>query len=408
MTNTAILPVPNPTITAAKGFTCGAVYAGLKTYGKDKLDFAVLLSEQPATAAGVFTQNTVASPTVPLSRQRVAKGKAQAIVMNSGCANACVGPQGMTDAKETTQLVAEKLGLSADRVLVASTGIIGVELPMPLIRKAIKNVELSPKNGAAFARAMMTTDSHPKEVAVKFSVGGKECTIGAACKGVGMLHPNMATMLAFVATDAAVEQNFLQSALKGAVDLSLNMVSVDGDTSTNDMCLVLANGMAGNKEIKAETPAGDLFLEALTEVLTALAKMIARDGEGATKLIEVNVEGAVSAEDARKAARTIASSPLWKAAVHGNDPNWGRVMAALGRSNTRVQEEKLSMFINEFCVFDAGMPISFYKEAASNSMKEAEEAVKVVVKLGLGNHKATAWGCDLTEEYVRFNSAYHT
>ena len=396
------------TITSPRGFSAGAVYAGLKTQGQDKLDLALLCSERPCVVGGLFTQNRVVSPTVPLTRQRVARGQAQAIVVNSGCANACVGPQGMLDAVEMASIAARKLGLPEEEVLVASTGIVGVELPMALIRSAIGGITISsPEGGHAFVRAIMTTDTYPKETALGFQIDGKECTIGAVAKGVGMIHPDMATLLCFITTDAAVEPGFLQAALKEAVDLSINMVTVDGDTSTNDMAVVLANGLAGNSPIRPETPEAQLFQKALTQVCVTLTRMVALDGEGATKLIEATVEGAATQEDARRAARAIASSLLVKAAIHGNDPNWGRIVVALGYSGAAVEEQRLGLYINEICVMDEGMPIAFFKDAAIASMRDVPE-VKIRAGLGLGEHRATAWGCDLSEEYVRFNSQYTT
>ena len=406
MSTDQITPIPDGSITAAAGFTTGAIYAGLKTYGKDKLDLGLLYSDTPAAAAGVFTQSKVVSPTVTLDRQRLAARTAQAIMVNSGCANACVGPQGMLDAIEMGAIAARKLGIAEDLVLVSSTGIIGVELPMARLRTKIPLIELSAAHGPLFAHAIMTTDSVPKEAAVRFTVGGKACTIAAAAKGVGMIHPNMATMLCFVASDAAVEPGYLQDALQAAVDQSLNLVSVDGDSSTNDSCIILANGQAGNPVIRAETPEAALFEQALAQVLITIAKKIARDGEGATKLLEVIVEGAASLEDARRAARAVTSSPLVKAAVHGADPNWGRVVMALGNSGVRMQEDSLAVYINDICMMDKGMPIAFFKDAAIVSMREAD--VRVRATLGLGQYSATAWGCDLTEEYVRYNSAYTT
>ena len=401
-----ITTIPDGHIASAVGFTTGAIYAGLKTYGKDKLDLGLLYSSTPAAAAGVFTQNKVVSPTVTLDRQRLASRTAQAIMVNSGCANACVGPQGMLDAIAMAAIAARKLGIAEELVLVASTGIIGVELPMALLRAKIPLMDLSAAHGHQFAHAIMTTDSVPKEAAVRFTVGGKDCTIAGVAKGVGMIHPNMATMLCFVASDAAVEPVYLQDALKAAVDQSLNMVSVDGDSSTNDSCIILANGQAGNSVIRAATPEAALFEQALAQVLITLAKKIARDGEGATKLLEVIVEGAASLEDARRAARAVTSSPLVKAAVHGADPNWGRVVMALGKSGARMEEDSLVVYINDICMMDKGQPVPFFKEAAVVSMREPD--VRVRARLGVGQHTATAWGCDLTEEYVRYNSAYTT
>ncbi|MSQ25398.1 MAG: bifunctional glutamate N-acetyltransferase/amino-acid acetyltransferase ArgJ [Dehalococcoidia bacterium] len=401
-----ITTIPDGHIASAAGFTTGAIYAGLKTYGKDKLDLGLLYSSTPAAAAGVFTQNKVVSPTITLDRRRLAARSAQAVMVNSGCANACVGPQGMLDAIAMAAIAARKLGIAEELVLVASTGIIGVELPMALLRAKIPLIDLSAAHGHQFARAIMTTDSVPKEAAVRFTMGGKVCTIAGVAKGVGMIHPNMATMLCFVASDAAVEPVHLQDALKSAVDQSLNMVSVDGDSSTNDSCIILANGQAGNPVIRAGTPEAALFEQALAQVLITLAKKIARDGEGATKLLEVIVEGAASLEDARRAARAVTSSPLVKAAVHGADPNWGRVVMALGKSGARMEEDALVVYINDICMMDNGQPVPFFKDAAVVSMREPD--VRVRARLGVGQHTATAWGCDLTEEYVRYNSAYTT
>ncbi|MEE9285619.1 MAG: bifunctional glutamate N-acetyltransferase/amino-acid acetyltransferase ArgJ [Dehalococcoidia bacterium] len=399
-------PVPGGTVTTPKGFRAGATYAGLKTYAEDKLDLCILSSETPCAVAGVFTRNSIVSPSVELDKERLARRRAQAVIVNSGCANACVGPQGMIDAKEMATLAAGVLGIDEEDVLVASTGIIGVELPMAMIRSAVERIDLAPDGGGLFARAIMTTDSRPKEAAVTLEVDGKPCVIGAAVKGVGMIHPTMATLLCFITTDAAVEPGFLQTALKSAADLSFNMVTIDGDSSTNDTALLLANGLAGNPPVQAESPEAEAFTDALTSLCVSLAKEVARDGEGATKLLEVTVEGAVSVEDARLAARTVASSPLVKTAIHGADPNWGRVMMALGRSGAALDEGRLALYLNEVCVFDEGGPVPFFHEAAKVSMQEPE--VRIRANLRLGSHEATAWGCDLTEKYVRFNSEYTT
>ena len=398
--------VQNGSITSPAGFSAGATYAGLKTYGQDKLDLCLLHSEVPCAAAGVFTRNQIVSPSVVLTRERLADHQAQAIIVDSGCANACVGPYGMIDAREMTELAAKHLDVPVEDVLVASTGIIGVELPMALVRTAVEKIQVFESGGREFARAIMTTDSHPKETAVSFEIDGRRCTIGGTVKGVGMIHPDMATLLGFLTTDAAVEPGFLRAVLTEVVNLSLNMVTIDGDSSTNDSVIIMANGLAGNAPIQAETPEAELFQQALLEVCVPLTKMVARDGEGATKLIEVAVEGAKTLEDARVAAKTIASSPLVKAAVHGADPNWGRVIVALGRSGAAVEESRLALYMNEICVFDEGAPVAFFKEAAVVSMREPE--VRIRVKLGLGEYEATGWGCDLTEEYVRFNSEYTT
>ncbi|MBF8299282.1 MAG: putative amino-acid acetyltransferase [Dehalococcoidia bacterium] len=394
------------TVTSPGGFSAGATYAGLKTHGQDKLDLGLLYSERPCHAAGVFTQNRVASATVPLSRSRVAAGPVQAIIVNSGCANACVGKQGMLDALEMGSLAAKQMQLPDERVLVASTGVIGVELPMALLRRAVSKIELGQQGGHHFARAIMTTDTHPKEVAATLMLGGKQCAIGAVVKGVGMIHPNMATMLCFITTDAAVDPQFLRDALHRAVDGTLNMLTVDGDTSTNDMAVILANGVAGNAPVRAGTEDAARFDEVLQHVCLTLTRMIARDGEGASKLMEVSVTGAASLADARKAARAVVRSPLVKSAVHGGDPNWGRIISAIGSSGADVQEERLKLTINGIVMLELGTPIPFFKDAAVQSMKESD--IQVQASLGMGEYSALAWGCDLTEEYVRFNSAYTT
>ncbi len=399
-------PIPNGTITTPKGFSAGAVYAGLKTPGPDKLDLALLYSEAPCSVAGVFTTNRVVSPTVTLSRGVVARQMARAIVVNAGCANTSVGPKGMQDALEMASLAAARLGIKPEEALVASTGVIGVRLKMPLLRSALPKIEVSHNGGHSFARAIITTDTHTKEVAFSFEAGGKKCAIGGVAKGAGMIHPNMATLLSFIATDASVEPGLLRTALERAVDRSFNMVTVDGDTSTNDMVILLANGEAGNRRIESGSPDEHTFQEALDAVCLHLAKEIAGDGEGATRLIEVAVEGAASLADARAAARTIAGSNLLKSAVYGNDPNWGRVLAALGRSGAAVDEGRVALYINDICVMDSGIPVAFSEEAASASLKA--KTVNFRVRLGLGESSATAWGCDLTEQYVKINSEYTT
>ena len=393
-------------VTSPKGFVAGAVYAGIKSEAAGALDLGVLLSEAPASAAGTFTKNRVVSPSVVLSRDRVANGSARGVVVNSGCANCAVGQQGLTDAEEMTALAAGHAGVDADQMLVCSTGMIGVELPMALIRQSIGNVEMTENGGADFARAIMTTDTHPKEIAVSVDVDGTRITMGGAAKGVGMIQPDMATMLAFISTDADVDQGFLQSALSEAVDVSFNMIDVDGDTSTNDTVLVLANGAAGGARISEGSPGAGAFTEALTYVCVALAKKLAADGEGARTLIEVVVDGAASDEEARKAARSVASSLLVKAMVHGRDPNWGRVMMAIGKSGAEFDESKVDLFIAGIQMVHEGVAIPYLKDAVISAM--AADELRLSVDLNGGGASATAWGCDLTEEYVIFNSAYST
>jgi glutamate N-acetyltransferase/amino-acid N-acetyltransferase len=398
--------VPEGTVTTPHGFLAGATYAGLKTYGEHKLDLGILFSELPASAAGTFTTSYVKSPSVVLSQRHIASGRARAVVANSGCANAYVGEQGMRDAQETVALAARLLGVPPEQTLFCSTGLTGVELPMALIRTGLPKVRPSRDGGGAFARAILTTDTVTKETAVAFSLGGVPVLIGGAAKGAGMIHPNMATMLAFLTTDAAVEPGFLRKALKEAVDVSFNAVTVDGDTSPDDSVILLANGAAGGPPLQEGDPRIPLFQGALTYVCITLAKAIVRDGEGATKLIEVTVEEAPTREAAQAVARTVSSSLLVKTAVHGSDPNWGRVLAAVGRSGVEVVENRIALYINDVCVMEHGVPIPFFKEAVVATMRSPD--VHFRVRLGLGDASATAWGCDLSEEYVTYNSAYPT
>jgi glutamate N-acetyltransferase/amino-acid N-acetyltransferase len=393
--------IPSGGIASAKGFLAGAVHAGMKT--GHELDVAILYSEAPCAAAGVFTANQIKSAPVTTSQRHLASRRAQAIVANSGCANACVGEQGLADALEMAGLAAAKLKIPSEDVLVASTGVIGVPLPMDRVRFGIKEIELSREGGHDFARAIMTTDTKPKEIATQVDAG--EFIIGGAAKGAGMIHPDLATMLCFITTDASVDASFLQSSLLKAVEISLNMISVDGDTSPSDCVFLLANGLAGNEMISFSN--GDAFQEALDAVCVHLAKSIARDAEGATKLIEVTVEGAKEQRQARLAARTVASSPLVKAAIHGNDPNWGRIVAALGRSGAQLVAERLDVYLNNVCVMKQGCPMPFNREELRTALAKAND-VPVRACLNLGSGKATAWGCDLSEEYVTINSQYTT
>ena len=390
-------------VSSASGFLAGAVHAGIKS--TDELDLAILCSEVLCTAAGVFTTNQIKSAPIILSRRHIAKGQAQAVVVNSGCANACTGGQGLADALEMANLAAARLGLSPEHILVASTGVIGVPLPMDKIKTGILEIKPTRGGGQDFCRAMMTTDTRPKEIAVQVDAGGAKFTIGGATKGAGMIHPNMATMLCFITSDAVVSAEFLPVALQKAIDCSFNMISIDGDTSPSDCAFLLANGLAGNEPIGFDN--GDAFQEALNAVCTHLAKSIARDGEGATKLIEITVQGAADQAGARQAARTITSSPLVKAAIHGNDPNWGRIVAALGRSGAAVSEDKLDVYLNDVCIMKQGRPTSFSKQEMISALSNSDD-VLIRLCLNLGDGQATAWGCDLSEEYVTINSAYTT
>ena len=400
--------VEGGTITTPKGFQAGSIYAGIKHYSadKDKLDLGLLVSDKPASIAGVYTTSAIKSPSVRLTQERVSNKKVRALLVNSGIANACVGEQGYDDAIEVTAHAAQRLGVKAEEVLIASTGIIGVELPVSLINGGVDRMEPSSDGGHGLARAILTTDPGPKEVAVSFERGRKTITIGGIAKGSGMIHPNMATVLCFVTTDAQIGAEFLQRALKRAVDSSFNMLSIDGDTSTNDMVLAFSNGAAQPVVIEEGSAQGNLFERGIQMVCTCLAKQLAKDGEGATKLIEVTVEGAASPASARMAARTVISSSLVKTAIHGADPNWGRIIAALARSGAEVEESKVGLFVADVCLMEGGRPIPYHKDAVVVLMQEQEVSLRI--QLNLGKSNATAWGCDLSEEYVTFNSSYTT
>lgn len=398
---TKLTKIKDGTVTTPMGFMAGAVEAGIKY--QNRLDLGVLYSEKPCTAAGVFTTNRIKSAPVVFDREQLRSGMVRAIVVNSGCANACTGKEGMCNAVEMAELTGRKLGIFRDKVLVASTGVIGTQLPMDRIKAALKRLELVPDGGHDLVRAMMTTDTFPKEIAISVKTGAGRFTIGAVAKGAGMIHPNMATLLCFIATDVSASQVVLSRALRKAVDQSFNMVSVDGDTSPSDTVILLANGMSG---VRIDRETLEAFQTGLNEVSLYLAKCVARDGEGATKLMEITVEGAASERDAKQAARTISTSPLVKTAVHGADPNWGRVIAAVGRSGVKLDEGLIDMYLNGVCVMHNGTPQEFDKKALSQSMKGKEVTIRVDLNMGVG--RATAWGCDLTKEYVAVNADYTT
>ena len=402
-----ITRVEGGTITTARGFRAGGTYVGIKTYSEDKMDMGLLLSETPCSVAGVFTKSSLVSPSVTVNRETLAAGRpVRGLVVNSGIANAGVGEHGYIDAKEMAAVAAVGLGVKPDEVLVFSTGVIGVELPMTLIKKGVDEIELAEEGGNSLARAMMTTDTRTKEAGVSVNLGGVEINICGVAKGSGMIHPNMATMLCFVTTDGAVEQDYLRSILPDIADDTLNMLDIDGDTSTNDSLVVLANGAAGNTPIAIGSADADLFKEALAEVLVQLTRQLAQDGEGATRLIVAEVRGARNLADARMAAKTITSSLLVKSAVYGADPNWGRLIMALGRSGAETVESKIDLYINDVCIMEAGRPVPFHRDAVVALMRGEE--VTFGVNLNLSDGQATAWGCDLTEEYVVINSAYTT
>ena len=392
--------LPQGMVTSPQGFFAGATSAGINHRAADKPDLAVLFSEAPCLAAALFTTTKLKAAPVLLSQQRLKeREKFGAVVVNSGCANAYVGEQGLADATELAALVGSGIGVNPEDVLVASTGTIGVPLPMDKIRASVADIALTRDGGAQLAKAIMTTDSFPKTAAVSVKEGDIEFTIGGAAKGSGMIHPDLATLLCFITTDAAVEKAFLQKALKKAVDASLSMISVDGDTSPNDMVLVMANGKAG-------TISPNTFEKALEKLCIYLAKRLARDGEGATKLIEMTVSGAVDLSQARMAAKAAVSSSLVKAAVYGADPNWGRVMAAVGRSGAEVEESKFDLYVGKVQLVKAGKAVPFDEAVVVKLLKE--EAITFNANLNLGSGEATAWGCDLSPEYVTINSQYMT
>ena len=392
-------------VTAPSGFTACGVRAAIKN---DKKDLAIIYSELPCAAAGVYTTNKVQAAPVQLTKQRLADGHAQAVIINSGNANACNGPQGLRDALKTSSVLAESLNIQENQVLVASTGVIGQNLPMDKILNgiAIGVPELSNEGGPDAAEAIMTTDTVSKQIAIKFELGGVPVVIGGMAKGSGMIHPNMATMLGFITTDASVEVRLLNKALKSVVEKTFNMITVDGDTSTNDMVLLLANGAAENEPLEAEGSDFDMFCCALCEVCVSLSKEIAGDGEGATKLVEVKVVNASTINDARLAAKAVAASNLVKTAIFGSDANWGRIICAAGYSGAEFDPGKVDIFLGNEQVAKDGKGLDFSEENASEILSQKE--VKILIDLKTGAETATAWGCDLTYDYVKINGSYRS
>ena len=396
--------IPDGTVTSPKGFSAGAVFANINKYARHKLDLGILLSEVPCIAVGLFTSNKMKAAPVLLCQQKLPDNTARAVVVNSGCANAGTGEQGLAEAVAIVNAVSEMIEVKPQDVLIASTGVIGRRLPLDSITEALKRIELSPDGGHSLAKAIMTTDTITKEVAIR--ADGSNFIIGGIAKGSGMIHPQLGTLLCFLATDAMADPEFLAEALKKAVDISFNMVSIDGDTSPNDTILLMANGLAGNALIRQNTAQAAVFQETLNHTCIHLAKAIARDGEGASKLIEVTISSAANTADARSVARTIVSSPLVKAAIHGNDPNWGRIIAAAGRSGAGLVESRLDLYIDGTCLIKKGNPLPFDKNCMVDILKGGE--VSIGLNLNLGEATATAWGCDLSEEYVTINSRYTT
>jgi glutamate N-acetyltransferase/amino-acid N-acetyltransferase len=394
-------------ITAVPGILAGGIVAGIKPSGKK--DLALIYSSTPARAAAVFTSNQVKGASVLVSREHVRSGQAQAIVASSGCANVCTGEQGIKDAREMTRLVGELLRIPASHVLVAATGVIGVPLPMDKIRAALPRLakSLSPQGGRAAAEAIMTTDTRPKEAALRVEIGGRPVTIGGIAKGVAMLEPHLATMFCFVATDAVVARGALGAVVRRAVDGSFNRTTVDSDQSTSDTVAVLANGLAENPPLEAGARGLRQLAGGVEAVMAKLARMLVADGEGATKLVTVAVRGAASRRDALIAARAVANSPLVKTAINGADPNWGRVMMALGKSSARVEQEKVSIAFGDERLVERGMQKEGVRlERVREIMGQSE--YDITIDLGLGRGEDRVWTCDLSEEYVRLNAKYTT
>ena len=403
----------NGGVTAAKGYEAASTAAGIKYQGRT--DMALIYSQVPCVSAGTFTTNVVKAAPVKWDRQIVDSGAGvQAVVVNSGIANACTGEEGMGYCKETAEAAAKALNIDAAGVLVGSTGVIGMQLPM---QKLVDGIQVLAgkkaeglQSGHDAALAIMTTDTVEKEMAVEIEIGGKTVTIGGMSKGSGMIHPNMCTMLAFITTDAAITKEALQKALSEDVEDTYNMISVDGDTSTNDTAILLANGLAGNQEITYASPEYETFKEALHMVNETLAKKMAGDGEGATALFEVKVVGAESIKQAKTLAKSVVCSNLTKAAIAGHDANWGRILCAMGYSGAQFDPEKVDLFFEskagKLQIIENGVATDYSEEVATKILSEPEITATADIKMG--DYSATAWGCDLTHEYININADYRS
>jgi glutamate N-acetyltransferase/amino-acid N-acetyltransferase len=392
-------------ITMPLGFRASAVAAGIKP---GRLDLALVAADAPCAAAGVFTGNRAVAAPVVVSREHLGGGRARAIVVNAGCANAATGASGLRDAREMASRAASALGCAAFEVLVASTGVIGVPLPMDKVRAGIDAAaaRLAREGGADAARAILTTDTHPKEVLVETAIGGRRVRVAGIAKGAGMIAPNMATLLAFFTTDAAVAPAVLRAALGAAVGETLNRITVDGDTSTNDTALILASGASGAPPVEGPGTDHDAFSAALVAASRRLAEMVVRDGEGATRLAEVRVEGAATARDADVVARTVAESPLVKTALHGGDPNWGRILAAVGRSGVAVGAGGVDIHLGDLEVAAASAALPYDEDAAHRQM--LADPVRIRVVLHEGAASGWMWTCDLSRGYVDINAHYRS
>lgn len=395
-------------VTTPAGFVAGGAYAGIKTYGDDpRLDIGILGGTGPLTVAGIFTRNAVTGASVKRNRAVLAERRVvRGLVCNSGNANTVTGAQGERDGERMAALAAARLGCDPREVLSGSTGVIGRMLPMEKVEHGLAAVTLTPDGGPRFARAIITTDTHEKQAAVRVTVAGRTYTVGGCAKGAGMIHPDMGTMFAYLTTDAPADAAWLDATIRDIASRTLNMIDIDMDTSTSDTMLLMASGLAGGEPLTAGHPAAATVSAAIEAVARLLARQIAGDGEGATCLLEAVVDGAASVEDARAAARTITSSPLIKTMVTGRDPNWGRVMMAAGRSGARFDQTRTSVWIGDVQVLRTGEPTDADLAAVSRAM--AAEEVQIRVHLGAGSESATAWGCNLTAEYVSINADYTT
>ncbi len=397
-------------VCAAKGFYAGGIHCGIRK-NRDKNDLSAIYSEVPGSAAAVYTTNLVKGAPLTVTKSHISDGRAQAVICNSGNANTC-NANGIEIAEKMSALLADELNIGAEDVIVASTGVIGQPLDIEPIASGIAELKnsLSKDGSEAAAMGIMTTDTYPKQTAVEFELGGKTCRIGGIAKGSGMIHPNMATMLVFITTDAAISSEMLQKALSGDIQNTFNMISVDGDTSTNDMVCVIANGLAGNDTITEDGEDFSEFMKALNSVTMALCKMLAGDGEGATKLLECSVTGAGSLETAKKVAKSVICSSLLKAAMFGADANWGRVLCAIGYSGADVDVNKIDVsFASEkgsILVCQNGAGVDFSEEKAKEILLEKE--IEIDVELNSGEFSSKAWGCDLTYDYVKINGDYRT
>ena len=393
-------------VTAAKGYLAAGIYCGIKK--KHKPDLSLVFSEQEAAAAGVYTKNRFQAAPVLVTKEHLDNGYARAIICNSGNANACSGEQGIKDARRMAHITAELLDIKAEDVVVSSTGVIGEYLPMDILENGIRTVSglLSQDGGEQAAEGIMTTDTVIKETAYAMEIGGSQITVGGMAKGSGMIHPNMATMLAFITTDAAIEPALLQKALKYTVDRSYNLITVDGDTSTNDMVIVLANGTAGNPVINSENEDYHRFLSLLQHVNSELSQKIVRDGEGATKFIEVTIKHAASFTQGRDLAMGILNSNLVKTAFYGEDANWGRIVSAMGQTEAEFLPERVDVFLGDLQVTSNGEGLIFDEDKAKKILVCKD--INITVDLKMGQEKVTAWGADLSHQYVTINASYRS